>query len=103
MPVIDPRVTDTTGDMSPAQHESRAKPATRKRRRQDDHGERASSHVESNPDSTTVNGRKRAPMACQVCRARKVKCSNERPACAGCIRLGCDCIYPEVVSYGSNS
>ncbi|KID65286.1 Zn(2)-C6 fungal-type DNA-binding domain protein, partial [Metarhizium hybridum] len=45
-------------------------------------------------DSATGDAPRRAPMACRVCRARKVKCSNERPTCAGCVRLGCECVYP---------
>ncbi|PTB36174.1 uncharacterized protein TrAFT101_000141 [Trichoderma asperellum] len=39
--------------------------------------------------------RRRAAIACRVCRARKVKCSNEKPSCAGCVRLGCECVYPK--------
>ncbi|KAH8688212.1 hypothetical protein BGZ61DRAFT_353486 [Ilyonectria robusta] len=39
--------------------------------------------------------RKRAPIACHTCKSRKVKCSNDRPQCDGCVRLGCECVYPE--------
>lgn len=39
--------------------------------------------------------RRRAVIACRVCRARKVRCSNEKPSCAGCVRLGCECVYPK--------
>lgn len=37
--------------------------------------------------------RHRAVAACRVCRARKTKCSNERPTCATCARQGSTCVY----------
>lgn len=39
--------------------------------------------------------RKRAVAACQVCRIRKVKCTNERPECAACIHAGATCTYAD--------
>ncbi|KAL7912853.1 hypothetical protein GGI35DRAFT_441296 [Trichoderma velutinum] len=47
--------------------------------------------------------RPRALTACLVCRARKVKCSNGKPSCAGCVRLGCECVYPELPKYALQS
>lgn len=38
---------------------------------------------------------KRAATACHQCRSRKVKCSNDRPTCAGCARMGLGCVYPD--------
>lgn len=49
------------------------------------------------------SSRRRAVVACRVCRARKVKCSNERPSCAGCVRLGCQCVYPKPPTNGLQS
>ncbi|KPM37345.1 hypothetical protein AK830_g9248 [Neonectria ditissima] len=46
-------------------------------------------------DAAARQARKRAPTACHTCKSRKVKCSNDRPRCTGCVRLGCECIYPE--------
>ncbi|KAF7556114.1 hypothetical protein G7Z17_g1590 [Cylindrodendrum hubeiense] len=46
-------------------------------------------------DAVGRQARKRAPTACQTCKSRKVKCSNDRPQCVGCVRLGCECVYPE--------
>jgi len=37
--------------------------------------------------------RRRALQACQVCRARKTKCDNERPTCGSCEALGVECSY----------
>jgi hypothetical protein len=37
--------------------------------------------------------RRRALQACQICRARKTKCDNERPTCGSCEALGVDCSY----------
>ncbi|RSM01370.1 hypothetical protein CEP52_008589 [Fusarium oligoseptatum] len=68
---------------------------TRKRRRpgrSQSHSDASSCDEQEPPRNGT---RRRAPIACRVCRSRKVKCSNERPACAGCIRLGCECVYPD--------
>ncbi|KAH6889244.1 hypothetical protein B0T10DRAFT_606588 [Thelonectria olida] len=51
-------------------------------------------------DAPSRQVRKRAPTACHTCKSRKVKCSNDRPQCVGCARLGCDCVYPEQ-NYGA--
>lgn len=54
------------------------------------------SSVDDGRNSNVGSGRRRrAVIACRVCRARKVKCSNEKPSCAGCVRLGCECVYPK--------
>jgi len=39
--------------------------------------------------------RRRALQACQICRARKTKCDNERPSCGSCEALGVECSYNE--------
>jgi hypothetical protein len=39
--------------------------------------------------------RRRALQACQICRARKTKCDNERPNCGSCEALGVECNYNE--------
>ncbi len=39
--------------------------------------------------------RRRALQACQICRARKTKCDNERPRCGSCQVLGVECNYNE--------
>lgn len=39
--------------------------------------------------------RRRALQACQICRARKTKCDNERPSCGSCEALGVECNYNE--------
>ncbi|KAJ8117778.1 hypothetical protein OPT61_g1106 [Boeremia exigua] len=36
--------------------------------------------------------RKRAVTACQVCRARRTKCDNAKPACSFCVKVGANCI-----------
>ncbi|KAI9163606.1 putative transcription factor ecdB [Paramyrothecium foliicola] len=41
---------------------------------------------------TAFYPRKRANTACQVCRARKTKCDNKRPACSYCVSVGANCI-----------
>ncbi|WVQ99144.1 hypothetical protein IAU59_006276 [Kwoniella sp. CBS 9459] len=35
----------------------------------------------------------RAPIACSACRARKVKCSGDKPVCATCAKSNQTCIY----------
>ena len=39
--------------------------------------------------------RRRALQACQICRARKTKCDNERPTCGNCEALEVECNYNE--------
>ena len=52
-----------------------------------------------NPDAgSTVRGafpRKRAFVACQLCRTRKTKCDNQRPTCGTCEQIGSTCQYPD--------
>ncbi|KAK9481920.1 fungal-specific transcription factor domain-containing protein [Lipomyces starkeyi] len=45
-----------------------------------------------------VSARKdrRAPMACEFCRRRKMKCNNERPTCQNCRDNERECIYAEL-------
>lgn len=45
--------------------------------------------------STKDYPRRRALQACQICRARKTKCDNERPSCGSCEALGVECSYNE--------
>ncbi|KAB8266845.1 hypothetical protein BDV30DRAFT_244863 [Aspergillus minisclerotigenes] len=45
--------------------------------------------------------RKRAITACEHCRARKIKCTNERPECRSCVRLGARCSYDQRVNHSS--
>lgn len=40
--------------------------------------------------------RQRRTNACEECRYRKVKCSQQRPSCAQCIAQGATCEYREV-------
>lgn len=37
---------------------------------------------------------KRSRMGCLTCRQRKKRCSETRPKCSECLRLGLDCIWP---------
>lgn len=49
---------------------------------------------QTTPSSTTGSiQRKRAPRACNICRARKVKCDGNLP-CGRCLDSHIDCLYP---------
>lgn len=37
--------------------------------------------------------RKRLPLACIVCRRKKIRCSGEKPACKHCLRARIPCVY----------
>lgn len=37
--------------------------------------------------------RKRAVTACQVCRARRTKCDQKKPACSFCSKIGAECVF----------
>ena len=39
--------------------------------------------------------RRRATIACEICRSRKSKCDGARPKCKLCTDLGADCVYRE--------
>ncbi|EPE35777.1 Zn2/Cys6 DNA-binding protein [Glarea lozoyensis ATCC 20868] len=46
---------------------------------------------------TTARKRQiRAPMACQFCRHRKMRCTNEKPRCQNCVEHEKDCVYAEL-------
>ena len=53
---------------------------------------RSASPGSSRPLPTT-RYRGRVRTGCLVCRARKVKCDEKRPACQKCIRLNKECVY----------
>lgn len=39
--------------------------------------------------------RRRAVIACEICRSRKSRCDGTRPSCRLCSELGADCVYRE--------
>ncbi|KUJ11238.1 uncharacterized protein LY89DRAFT_594836 [Mollisia scopiformis] len=45
---------------------------------------------------TSSRKQRRAPMACEFCRRRKMRCNNEKPTCRNCKEHGRDCIYYEL-------
>lgn len=75
--------SDTASPQEPGTNPS----ASRKRARSVENG---------NPEQQPQPERKkRAPTACRMCKNRKIKCSNDRPKCLSCVRLQCECVYPE--------
>ncbi|CAF3602704.1 unnamed protein product [Fusarium graminearum] len=49
---------------------------------------------ESDPSGPPESS-KTEPLACVSCRARKLKCDRIKPACARCVKVSNDCVYPE--------
>ncbi|KAM0403776.1 hypothetical protein ACHAQC_001393 [Fusarium culmorum] len=49
---------------------------------------------ESDPSGPPESS-KTEPLACVSCRARKLKCDRTKPACARCVKVSNDCVYPE--------
>lgn len=48
--------------------------------------------------STTTHGNAAAALealSCVLCRARKLKCCRSKPACARCVKVKAECVYPE--------
>lgn len=41
--------------------------------------------------------RKRAAIACEICRVRKTRCDATKPSCASCVELGVVCSYRKLV------
>ncbi|EXJ77958.1 hypothetical protein A1O3_09117 [Capronia epimyces CBS 606.96] len=52
-------------------------------------------HVNKRKRTSGMYQRKRAVIACQVCRGRKTKCDNGRPSCGFCLQNGAQCVYPD--------
>ncbi|RGP69933.1 hypothetical protein FLONG3_7590 [Fusarium longipes] len=50
--------------------------------------------AESDPSGLPETS-KTEPLACVSCRARKLKCDRTKPACARCLKVSNDCVYPE--------
>jgi len=48
-----------------------------------------------NPDTGVDYPRRRATIACEVCRSRKSRCDGTKPKCKLCTELGAECIYRE--------
>ncbi|KAL2111554.1 hypothetical protein VUR80DRAFT_9837 [Thermomyces stellatus] len=48
-----------------------------------------------NPDSSVDYPRRRATIACEVCRSRKSRCDGTKPKCKLCTELGAECVYRE--------
>ncbi|EHK23082.1 uncharacterized protein TRIVIDRAFT_28900 [Trichoderma virens Gv29-8] len=48
------------------------------------------------PRGTASYNRRRAVKACQVCRARRTKCDNQKPSCSFCLKVGAKCIQSPV-------
>ncbi|KAJ5031392.1 hypothetical protein J3E73DRAFT_428551 [Bipolaris maydis] len=48
------------------------------------------------PRGSASYPRKRAVKACQVCRSRKTKCDNAKPACSFCVKVGATCVQTPV-------
>ncbi|KAK7423448.1 hypothetical protein QQZ08_009017 [Neonectria magnoliae] len=63
--------------------------------------QRVSSEESSNPlkrrntDAGVDYPRRRATIACEVCRSRKSRCDGTKPKCKLCTELGAECIYRE--------
>ncbi|KXH33504.1 fungal specific transcription factor domain-containing protein [Colletotrichum simmondsii] len=54
------------------------------------------------PTGASTRKRKRIPIACSSCRARKSRCDGVRPQCSACVEQGIECIYA-ANSGGSNA
>lgn len=53
-------------------------------------------HKRPAPRGTASYPRKRAVTACQVCRSRRTKCDNAKPACSFCVKVGATCVQAPV-------
>ncbi|CAI4216880.1 unnamed protein product [Parascedosporium putredinis] len=62
---------------------------------QSDDGSSSNPLKRRNPDSTPDYPRRRATIACEVCRSRKSRCDGTKPKCKLCTELGAECIYRE--------
>ncbi|KAH8648836.1 hypothetical protein BGZ61DRAFT_436432 [Ilyonectria robusta] len=49
-------------------------------------------HVAQTSRASAAYPRKRAVVACQVCRARRTKCDQKKPSCSFCQKIGAACV-----------
>ncbi|KAL7808774.1 hypothetical protein V8C44DRAFT_335341 [Trichoderma aethiopicum] len=47
------------------------------------------------PDAPQPLPKPKKPLSCFACKARKLKCDHERPACTRCAKANSECVYPE--------
>ncbi|KAH7361566.1 hypothetical protein B0T11DRAFT_227288 [Plectosphaerella cucumerina] len=52
-----------------------------------------SKHVAPTSRGSSAYPRKRAVTACQVCRARRTRCDQKKPACSFCANIGAECVF----------
>ncbi|KAK7204743.1 hypothetical protein BZA70DRAFT_279904 [Myxozyma melibiosi] len=88
MPTAGKNATDLSNDntsiMNPADRDRDRDDSTRKKRSLSDF-----------QDDKVDYPRRRAIIACEVCRARKSKCDGAQPKCRLCSELNADCVYRE--------
>ncbi|KAK8205925.1 hypothetical protein IWZ01DRAFT_59852 [Phyllosticta capitalensis] len=54
------------------------------------------SNAKKRPSTDTIDyPRRRAIIACEICRSRKSRCDGNRPKCRLCTELNADCVYRE--------
>ncbi|KAK8152188.1 putative Zn(II)2Cys6 transcription factor [Phyllosticta citrichinensis] len=54
------------------------------------------SNAKKRPSTDTIDyPRRRAIIACEICRSRKSRCDGNRPRCRLCTELNADCVYRE--------
>ncbi|KAJ7641467.1 fungal-specific transcription factor domain-containing protein [Roridomyces roridus] len=49
----------------------------------------------SEKNSKHQHGEKRVPLACHRCRAKRARCSGEKPVCKACVKAQEECVWPE--------
>ena len=55
------------------------------------------------PSGSGTEPKKRSRGGCHQCKARKIKCSEEKPKCANCQKVGEDCDYSIKLQWGGRS
>jgi hypothetical protein len=45
--------------------------------------------------SSSANNPANEPLACTLCRSRKLKCDRAKPVCSRCAKVKSECVYPE--------
>ncbi|KAK2732884.1 hypothetical protein FQN57_002450 [Myotisia sp. PD_48] len=87
----DPMAVDTIQQQHQHQHQQQHQ--TRPQQSTNNEADADSSRPWSELKTKAGKERKRLPLACIVCRRKKIRCSGEKPACKHCYRSRIPCVY----------
>ena len=84
---------EATGDINTGQEQQEQEQEQEQQQQQHQQQDQGNSRPWSELKTKAGKERKRLPLACIVCRRKKIRCSGEKPACKHCVRSRIPCVY----------